>query len=83
MEAGVVGCGMIRALRRTGGARGRGTGRQGPDARAGPAQMRRRPAEGAGVGEGVIAGCSDCIVQSLHCAIRSRRWGARGAGQGV
>ena len=28
-------------------------------------------AEGAGVGEGVIAGCSDCIVQSLHCAIRS------------
>ena len=31
------------------------TGRQGPDARAGPAQMRRRPAEGAGVGEGVIA----------------------------
>ena len=57
--------------------------RRGKPANARGRQMRRRPAEGAGVGEGVIAGCSDCIVQSLHCAIRSRRWGARGAGQGV
>ena len=39
------------------------------DARAGPTQMRRRPAEGADVEEGVIAGCCDCIVQSLHCAV--------------